>query len=79
MRRGGHAALAAALVSLAPMDPLFAQCPDGSAPPCRVARPAPLPAANSVAVLYFENRSRDSSDAYLAEGLTEAIIAQPGA
>jgi len=65
-------------VTLAPMDRLSAQCPDGSAPPCRVARPAPAPASNSVAVLYFENRSRDSADAYLAEGLTEAIITQLG-
>jgi TolB-like protein/tetratricopeptide (TPR) repeat protein len=67
-----------ALAAAVPMERLAAQCPDGSAPPCRVARPAPAPAANSVAVLYFENRSRDSADAYLAEGLTEAIITQLG-
>jgi TolB-like protein/Flp pilus assembly protein TadD len=55
------------------------QCPDGAPPPCRTARAAaPAPAANSVAVLYFDNRSRDSNDAYLADGLTEAIIAKLG-
>lgn len=55
--------------------PLAAQCPDGSPPPCRVAtgRP-PAPAANSVAVLYLDNLSRDTADAYLADGLTEEII-----
>ena len=31
-----------------------------------------------MAVLYFDNRSRDSNDAYLAEGLTEAIITKLG-
>src|SRR3989442_14204892 len=54
-----------------------AQCPDGSRTPCRseaVAAPAPT----SVAVLYFDNASPDSTDDYLAEGLTEAIIAQLG-
>ena len=48
------------------------QCPDGSPPPCRGAVRAP--AANSVAVLYFDNRSGDSSDAYLADGVTEEVI-----
>ena len=53
----------------------FSQCPDGSPPPCagRAVR-APTPTANSVAVLYFDNRSRDSNDLYLADGLTEEII-----
>ena len=37
-----------------------------------------MPAPNSVAVLYFDNRSRDSADAYLADGLTEEIIVQLG-
>ena len=54
------------------------QCPDGTPPPCRAPRAVSAPAANTVAVLYFENRSRDSGDAYLAEGLTEAIIAKLG-
>ena len=51
------------------------QCPDGSPPPC--SRPAAglrAPAANSVAVLYFDNLSRDTTDTYLADGLTEEVI-----
>jgi TolB-like protein len=54
------------------------QCPEGTPPPCRTAAHAAGPAPNSVAVLYFDNRSRDTSDAYLAEGLTEQTIAQLG-
>jgi adenylate cyclase len=58
-----------------PAVPAAAQCPDGTPPPCRSARPAAAaPAANSVAVLYFESGSRDSNDLYLADGLTEEII-----
>jgi len=55
---------------------LKSQCPDGTPPPCgaRPARLAAAPPANSVAVLYFDNRSRDTSDAFLADGLTEEII-----
>ncbi len=55
--------------------PLVAQCPDGTPPPCggRPARVA-APPSNSVAVLYFDNLSRDTSDAYLADGLTDEII-----
>jgi TolB-like protein/Flp pilus assembly protein TadD len=56
------------------------QCPDGSPPPC--GRPAASHAAAatapSVAVLYFDNLSRDTDDAYLADGLTEQTIAQLG-
>lgn len=60
--------------------PLLAQCPDGTPPPCRSARPAPAPAAspNSVAVLYFDNGSRDTADAYLADGITEELIVRLG-
>jgi TolB-like protein len=48
------------------------QCPDGSPPPCgRPATRAAAPAANSVAVLYFD--ARDTADAYLADGLTEDV------
>lgn len=58
-----------------------AQCPDGTPPPC--ARPgrvaAATPASSSLAVLYFDNLSADSSDAYLADGLTEEIILRLGA
>jgi TolB-like protein/Tfp pilus assembly protein PilF len=56
------------------------QCPDGSAPPCRAApaRTTAAPPPNSVAVLYFDNLSPDTTDAYLADGLTEELIAQLG-
>src|SRR5437773_9222355 len=56
---------------------LPAQCADGSPPPCGrpAARPAP-PAANSVAVLYFD--ARDTADAYLADGLTEDVTSLLG-
>jgi TolB-like protein len=52
-----------------------AQCPDGTPPPCRApaVRPA-APAAHSIAVLYFDNLSRDSADEYIADGLTDEII-----
>ena len=54
---------------------LALQCPDGSPPPCGAgaSRPAQV-SARSVAVLYFNSRSPDSSDAYLADGLTEGVI-----
>jgi len=39
---------------------------------------APVPAPGSVAVLYFDNLSRDTADAYLADGLTEAVIGRLG-
>jgi TolB-like protein/Tfp pilus assembly protein PilF len=54
----------------------LAQCPDGTPPPCggtasgRAAAPIP----GSIAVLPFANRSPDSTDAYLAEGLPEDIV-----
>src|SRR5260221_2455308 len=54
--------------------PLRAQCPDRTPPPCPVARVASAaPAPDSVAVLYFENASRDTADQYLADGITEEI------
>lgn len=49
---------------------LGSQCPDGTPPPCGRAIAHP-PAANSVAVLYFE--SRDTADVYLADGLSEDV------
>jgi serine/threonine-protein kinase len=60
----------------------IAQCPDGTPPPCRAAgarapRPA-SPAPMSVAVLDFENLSRDSSDVYLSQGLAEELTSQLG-
>lgn len=74
---GRAAALAAGLwCFLALARPLLAQCPDGTPPPCGPRGAGPPP--NSVAVLYFENQSRDTADAYLAQGLTKAIIAKLG-
>src|SRR2546425_1292593 len=61
---------------------LHAQCPDGSPPPCRAAGAdpgrTPEVAPNSVAVLYFDNLSPDTADAYLADGLTEEITSRLG-
>src|SRR2546422_97269 len=58
----------------------LAQCPDGSPPPCAAqpTRAFTAPARNSVAVLYFDNLSPDTADAYLADGLTEEIIDRLG-
>lgn len=66
--------IAFTLAAFALAAPLRAQCPDGTPSPCsaRPSRAAP-PAANSVAVLYFDNVTRDSNDTYLADGLTEEI------
>jgi TolB-like protein/Tfp pilus assembly protein PilF len=58
-----------------------AQCPDGSPPPCpATARriSGPSPSATSLAVLYFDNLSPDTADAYLADGLTEEITSRLG-
>ena len=55
-----------------------AQCPDGTAPPCRGVRVAAAPGPNTVAVLYFENLGRDTSDAYIADGLTEEVTSRLG-
>jgi TolB-like protein/Tfp pilus assembly protein PilF len=54
----------------------FGQCPDGTPPPCGGGRAVAAPSANSVAVLYFDNASRDSNDVYLADGLSEEIISR---
>jgi TolB-like protein/Flp pilus assembly protein TadD len=56
---------------------LVAQCPDGAPPPCRITRAA-APSPNSVAVLYFDNLSRDTADAFLADGLTEEVTSRLG-
>jgi TolB-like protein/Tfp pilus assembly protein PilF len=58
--------------------PLLAQCPDGSPPPCRVSARTAAITPNSVAVLYFENLSRDSADAHLSDGLTEEVTSRLG-
>ena len=55
---------------------LRSQCPDGTPPPCGGA--AAHPAVNSVAVLDFLNESRDSIDAYLADGFTDEITSRLG-
>ena len=68
-------------LTVGPTDPLTAQCPDGPPPPCRAAaavRPGAPPAANSVAVLYFENLARDTADNYIADGLTDEITSRLG-
>ncbi len=82
-RPGGRAVKAAALLfflAVCAAGNSAAQCPDGTPPPCaaRPVRLAAAPASNSVAVLYFDNLSRDTSDAYLADGLTEEIIIRLG-
>jgi TolB-like protein/Tfp pilus assembly protein PilF len=53
------------------------QCPYGTPPPCGP-RAGAAPAPASVAVLYLDNLSRDTSDAYLADGLTEELIGRLG-
>src|SRR5436190_59040 len=53
-----------------------AQCPDGSPPPCG-RRVAPE-VRNSIAVLPFENRARDTSLTLLAEGLADQITTNLG-
>ena len=69
-----------AFLSVSPTVRLSAlQCPDGSPPPCRAQPTAyAAPSSNSVAVLYFDNLSPDTSDAYLADGLSEEIAARLG-
>jgi len=67
------------LMCAALVRPLVAQCPDGAPPPCRSGRAASAPApSNTVAVLYFDNLSRDTADAYLADGLTDEITTRLG-
>jgi TolB-like protein len=77
-RRVARRALVLCALAVASARSALAQCPDGSPPPC--ARPAPRAAAapNSVAVLYLTNLSRDTADAFLADGLTEEIIIRLG-
>ncbi len=79
MRTGAPIVLAV-LLTAGPPGRLPAQCPDGSPPPCQgpAARAAAAPVPTSVAVLYFDNLSRDTADAYLADGLTEEIITRLG-
>jgi TolB-like protein len=69
---------AAALACAALVRPALAQCPDGTAPPCRGAARTNAPPGNSIAVLTFDNLSRDTGQTYLAEGLANDISAQLG-
>jgi TolB-like protein len=55
--------------------PLRAQCPDGTPPPCRTTRPA-APPRLSIAVLDFENFSRDTNDAFLSSELAEELTSR---
>jgi TolB-like protein/Tfp pilus assembly protein PilF len=58
-----------------------AQCSDGAPPPCPTQTrriPVTTPAPTSLAVLYFDNLSTDTADAYLADGLTEEITSRLG-
>lgn len=66
------------LLTALPAYRLSAQCPDGSPPPCRNARAVSTIPPHSVAVLYFDNLSRDTADAYLVDGITEQIIERLG-
>src|SRR2546427_9714800 len=78
-RTVGRTIVLLGLLSVGPtVRPSDAQCPDGSSPPCRVAARTAAPASNSVAVLYFDNLSRDTAGAYLADGLTDEIITPLG-
>ena len=70
--------VAAALICAALVRPVWAQCPDGTPPPCRGASRANAPPGNSIAVLTFDNLSRDTGQTYLAEGLANDISAQLG-
>ena len=63
--------------SVASVRAALPQCPDGSPPPCG-GRATHLAAPNSVAVMYLDNDSPDTSDAYLADGLTEDITTKLG-
>jgi adenylate cyclase len=69
-------ALGMALAAAPIVAPLTAQCADGTAPPCGAA--VPRTAGTTVAVLYFDNLSPDTADAYLADGVTEELIVRIG-
>ena len=71
----GHRALGLSLLlAVCATGNLSAQCPDGTPAPCR----ARGTGSNSVAVLVFENRARDSSLSLLAEGLADQITTNLG-
>ncbi len=68
-RRWGLAGLVVHLGIVASYNRLAAQCPDGSAPPCR--RPAPSPPAdpNVLVILPFEVTGAPADVAWLGEGM----------
>ncbi len=78
-RPGGiaRAAIFASIGVLAAVPPAAAQCPDGTPPPCATPG-APAPAPNSLAVLYFDVLSRDTTDVFLADGLTDELLTRLG-
>jgi len=55
--------------------PLYGQCPDGSAPPCRQGATRVV-TARSLAVLYLQDLSGDTANTAIADGLSEEIIAR---
>lgn len=77
-RRGAVSLLAG--IALVIGAPLHAQCPDGTPPPCRGRAAPPRPATPdrtpSLAVLYLLNLSTDTTQAPIAEGLTDEIVAR---
>ena len=76
LRDMAHRAGQVFLLAVCATGSLKGQCPDGTPPPCG-AHPAAAP-PNSVAMLYLDNLSRDTADAFLADGLTEEIIIRLG-
>ena len=74
MTPGPRVLLVAGLGILASVRLAPCQCPDGTPPPC--GRPRAAAPALSVAVLTFDNLSRDTADAYLTEGLANDISSQ---
>lgn len=73
---GTRAAGLVFLVAVCASGHLQSQCPDGTPPPCAPGARGPSP--NSVAVLVFENRARDSSLTLLAEGLADQVTTNLG-
>ncbi len=64
-------------LSASPPAGLFAQCPDGSPPPCRAPTAPRVSSADrtpSLSVLYLESFSADAADVALADGITEEVI-----
>jgi TolB-like protein/tetratricopeptide (TPR) repeat protein len=55
--------------------PLYGQCSDGSAPPCRQGATRVV-TARSLAVLYLQDLSGDTANTAIADGLSEEIIAR---